>query len=235
MSNLKPLNQLLAALPPDEYQHLASYLNPVFLPVGQVLYELGEVIKQVYFPSEALISLVSVLEDGSTAEIAMVGKDGIVGYPAFLGGQFTHHRAVVQIEGMAMKLDTSVLKNEFKQGSFLQKVLLLYTQALLTQTSQLAACNRHHLVEQRLARWLLLAQDLTLAHEFEFTQSAIASMLGTRRATITAAVNTLQQFGVVRCGRGRISILDRKGLETSACECYYTIRAEFDRLFTLRD
>ncbi|HBL10317.1 MAG TPA: Crp/Fnr family transcriptional regulator, partial [Cyanobacteria bacterium UBA11162] len=191
-SNSPPANKLLASLPAPQYQRLTPYLEEVSLPVGQVLYEPGEVIQYVYFPNQAMVSLVSILEDGSTAEVGMVGNDGIVGYPVFLEGNLTTHRAIVQIEDTAMRMNAETLKTEFNRGETLQKLLLRYTQALLTQVSQTAACNRHHPLEERLARWLLTAHDYSLSDELPLTQEFISNMLGTRRASVTVAAGMLQ-------------------------------------------
>ncbi|MFB2768003.1 Crp/Fnr family transcriptional regulator [Pelatocladus sp. BLCC-F211] len=224
------VNQLLLALPDLEFQRLAPHLEEVPLSLGQVLYEAGENIKHVYFPNRAMVSLIAVLEDGSTTEVGMVGSNGVVGYPAFLGGDLTTTRTIVQVAGTAMKIDTKVLKREFIRGGVLQRRLLLYTQALLTQISQTAACNRHHSLEARLARWLLTAQDHTASDTIQITQEFIAELLGTRRSGVTVAAGLLQQAGIIRYSRGRITILNRLALEATACECYGFIKKEFDRL-----
>jgi CRP-like cAMP-binding protein len=224
------VNQLLLALPESEFQRLAPHLEEVSLSLGQVLYEAGENIKHVYFPNRAMVSLIAVLEDGSTTEVGMVGSNGVVGYPAFLGGDLTTTRTIVQVAGTAMKIDAKLLKREFYRGGVLQRQLLLYTQALLTQISQTAACNRHHSLEARLARWLLTAQDHTASDTIQITQEFIAELLGTRRSGVTVAAGLLQQAGIIRYSRGRITILNRLALEATACECYGFIRKEFDRL-----
>jgi CRP-like cAMP-binding protein len=224
------VNQLLLALPDLEFQRLAPHLEEVRLSLGQVLYEAGENIKHVYFPNRAMVSLIAVLEDGSTTEVGMVGSNGVIGYPAFLGGDLTTTRTIVQVAGTAMKIDTKILKREFIRGGVLQRQLLLYTQALLTQISQTAACNRHHSLEARLARWLLTAQDHTASDTIQITQEFIAELLGTRRSGVTVAAGLLQQAGIIRYSRGRITILNRLALETTACECYGFIKKEFDRL-----
>jgi CRP-like cAMP-binding protein len=224
------VNQLLLALPESEFQRLAPHLEEVSLSLGQVLYEAGENIKHVYFPNRAMVSLIAVLEDGSTTEVGMVGSNGVVGYPAFLGGDLTTTRTIVQVAGTAMKIDAKLLKREFYRGGVLQRQLLLYTQALLTQISQTAACNRHHSLEARLASWLLTAQDHTASDTIQITQEFIAELLGTRRSGVTVAAGLLQQAGIIRYSRGRITILNRLALEATACECYGFIRKEFDRL-----
>ena len=233
-SNSTPANKLLASLPEPQYQRLTPYLEEVSLPVGQVLYEPGEVIQYVYFPNQAMVSLVSILEDGSTAEVGMVGNDGIVGYPVFLEGNLTTHRAIVQIEDTAMRMNAETLKTEFNRGETLQKLLLRYTQALLTQVSQTAACNRHHPLEERLARWLLTAHDYSLSDELPLTQEFISNMLGTRRASVTVAAGMLQQAGVIRYNRGKITIINRDALEATACECYSVVKREYQRLLDSR-
>lgn len=230
-----PANQLLAFLPQDEYERLVPHLEKVSLSLGRVIYEPGEMIEYVYFPNQAAVSLVSLLENGSTTEVGMVGKEGIVGYPVFLGGNSTTHRAIVQVAGTGMKIDAKVLKAEFSRGEMLQRLLLLYTQALLTQISQTAVCNRHHSVEERLVRWLLTAQDCVLSKELSLTQEFIANMLGTRRPGVTVAAGRLQQVGIISYSRGRITVLNREALEEAACECYGIVKNEFNRLFEAGD
>jgi CRP-like cAMP-binding protein len=232
--NSVPINQLLAALPRLEYQRLAPHLQPVSLSVGQILHEPGETIREVYFPNRAMISLVSMMEDGSTTEIGLVGNEGMVGLPVFLGGKFTTSLAIVQISDGAMKLDAEVLKEEFHRGGELQRRLLLYTQALLTQVSQSAACNRQHTIEERLARWLLSVQDRVQKDELPLTQEFIANMLGIRRSGVTVAATTLQRAGMIRYSRGKITILDQENLEATACECYRLVQSEFIRLLGSR-
>jgi len=229
-SNLVPANQLLASLPKLEYQRLVPHLEQVPLPLGQVLYESREAVKHAYFPNQAMVSLVSILENGSTAEVGMVGNEGVVGFPIFLGGGFATNRAVVQIEGSAMKMDAEILKAEFQRGGALQRLLLLHTQVLIAQISQTAACNRHHLLEKRLARWLLTAQDCALSNDLRLTQEFISDMLGTRRAGVTVAAGMLQKAGIISYSRGKITILDRKALQAAACECYEVVKGEFQRL-----
>ncbi|MGD1913650.1 MAG: Crp/Fnr family transcriptional regulator [Rivularia sp. (in: cyanobacteria)] len=224
------VNQLLGALPLEEYQRLVPHLENIYLMSGEVLCEPGETMTEVYFPTLAMISLVSIMENGSTTEVGLIGKEGMVGLPVFLGGHSTTSRAIVQIEGTAIKLNAKVLKSEFNRGGELQKILLLYTQALFTQASQNAACNRQHNIEARLARWLLTAQDCVVDSELHLTQEFISQMLGTRRSGVTVAAGILQQAGIIRYTRGKISILDREALEATACECYHVIKNEYIRL-----
>lgn len=223
-------NQLLMALPPGEYERLLPHLEPVSLVLGQIIYEPKQLIKEVYFPFGAMISLVSNMKDGSTTEIGLVGSEGMVGLPVFLGGNTATNRAIVQVEGNAVKMDASVLKSEFERGKQLQAKLLLYTQARLTQVSQIAACKSHHLIEERLARWLLSVNDCVNKPELPLTQKFISEMLGVRRASVTEAAQALQKAGLIRYSRGQITILKRKQLEQAACECYSLIHNEFKRL-----
>ena len=223
-------NQLLAALPPDEYQGLAPSLEVLSLPVRQVLYEPGEPIEYVYFPHQTMISLVSTMENGTTIEVGLVGREGMVGIPVILGGSSTTTRAFVQVAGQATRLKADRLKTEFQQSGALQTLLLRYVQAFLTQVSQSAVCNRLHNLEERLARWLLLVRDCVDADDFLLTQEFIAQMLGTRRSGVTVAAGTLQQAGMIRYTRGRISIVDTEALEDTACECYKVIKTELARL-----
>lgn len=229
-SNYSVINQLLAALPNQDYQRLVPHLEEVSLILGQILYQPGEPILHVYFPNRAMVSLVTLLANGSTTEVGMVGKEGMVGLPVFLGDGMAINQAVVQLEGTAMKMDTSILKREFERGGRLQRLLLCYTQTLLNQVSQTAACNRQHRLEQRLARWLLSAQDSISGSELRLTQEFLGNMLGTRRATVTIAAGKLQEAGAIRHHRGMITILNRELLETMACECYNVVKQECDRL-----
>lgn len=229
-SNSIRINQLLAALPDQEYQRLVPHLEEVSLTLGKILYQPGEPILHVYFPNRAMVSLVTLLTNGSTTEVGMVGKEGMVGIPVFLGDGMAINQAVVQLEGTAMKMDASILKREFERGGRLQRLLLFYTQTLLNQVSQTAACNRQHRLEQRLARWLLSAQDSISGSELRLTQEFLGNMLGTRRATVTVAAGKLQEAGAIRYYRGKITILNRKLLETLACECYNVVKQECDRL-----
>jgi CRP-like cAMP-binding protein len=224
------VNQLLAALPLEEYQRLIPHLENVYLIAGEVLSEPGETMTEVYFPNLAMISLVSIMENGSTTEISLVGREGMVGLPVFLGGYSTTSRAIVQMDGTAIKLNAKVLKTEFDRGEELQRLLLLYTQALFTQASQNAACNRQHNIEERLARWLLSAQDCIMKDELHLTQEFISHMLGTRRSGVTVAAGTLQKAEMIRYTRGKITILDRAALKATACECYRVIKNEYIRL-----
>lgn len=229
-SPLYSANQLLMALPSVEYKRLIPYLKPVSLVLGQVIYEPRQPIKEVYFPSRAMISLVSIMKDDSTTEIGLVGNEGMVGIPVFLGGNVSTNCAIVQVEGSAVKMDASVLKSEFERGGQLQKKLLLYTQARLTLVSQIAACKSHHLIEERLARWLLSVNDCVNKNELPLTQKFISKMLGVRRASVTEAAIALQKAGFISYSRGQITILNREELEQAACECYGLIRNEFKRL-----
>ena len=223
-------NRLLMALPSGEYQRLIPYLKPVSLVLGDIIYEPKQLIKEVYFPVGAMISLVSIMKDGSTTEIGLVGNEGMIGLPVFLGGgRNTTNRAIVQIEGNALKMDADVLVREFDRGEQLQKKLLLYTQARLTQMSQIAACKSHHIIEERLARWLLSVHDCVNMAELPLTQKFISQMLGVRRASVTEAAIALQKAGLISYSRGQITLLKRKELEEAACECYGLIRDEFER------
>lgn len=228
-----PVNLLLASLPDSDYQRLAPHLTEVFLTLGQVLHEPHDTIETVYFPNQALISIVHTLEDGSSAEVGLIGNDGIWGYTVFLGGNTALGRAIVQIEGSAYKLSASILKAEFERGGLLQKYLLRYTQAFLTQVSQTALCNRFHPIEERLARWLLLAQDYTYSDRLQLTQEFLSYMLGSRRASVTVAAGMLQQAGTIYYNRGKITILNREALEASACECYGTVKKEYKRILDI--
>ena len=223
-------NQLLMALPSGEYQRLIPYLKPVSLILGQIIYEPNQLVKEVYFPTGAMISLVSILKNGSTTEIGLVGNEGTIGLSVFLGGDYTTNRAIVQIEGNAMKMDADVLRREFEKGEQLQKQLLLYTQARLTQMSLITACKSHHPIEERLARWLLSVHDCVNKPELPLTQKFISEMLGVRRASVTEAAIALQKAGLIKYSRGTISILKREELEQAACECYGMIQDEFKRL-----
>ncbi|MEM6839315.1 MAG: Crp/Fnr family transcriptional regulator [Cyanobacteria bacterium P01_C01_bin.120] len=223
-------NQLLASLPAEDYQRLQPYLEPVNLTLGQVLYEVGEPITHAYFPIRSLISLISSALEHSETEFGLVGNEGMVGIPALLGGESTLSSAIVQVADSAMKIDADILKAEFARGGALQRQVLLYFQLFLTQTAQNTACMVHHQLKPRLARWLLSVQDRLECDELPLTQKYIALLLGTRRATITEAAGHLQQAGMIRYSRGRITILDRDALEQAACECYSLLRAEQSRL-----
>jgi len=239
MPNLPPpnpqQNRLLDALPEDDYAHLSAELELVTLPLGMVLYEPGVELNHVYFPTNAIVSLLYVMENGASAEIAVVGNEGIVGIALFMGGGTVPNRAVVQSAGHAYRLKGRVLKLEFarlggpRQGA-LQPLLLRYTMALLTQMAQTAVCNRHHTVDQQLCRWLLLSLDRLPSNELHMTQELIANMLGVRREGVTEAAGRLQAAGLIRYSRGHITVLDRPGLEKRVCECYKVVRKEFERL-----
>ena len=223
-------NHLLAALPATEYERLAPHLERVPLLLGETLYEPGGQLQHVYFPTTAIVSLLYVLESGASAEIAGVGNEGILGISLFMGGDTTPSSAVVQTAGHGYRLPGKILKDEFNRGGLMQRVLLRYTQALLTQMCQTAACNRHHSIEQQLCRWLLLTLDRLPSGEFVMTQELVAGALGVRRESITEAAGKLQRAGVVRYRRGHIAVLERHGLEAGACECYAVVKAELARL-----
>lgn len=225
-----PINKLLAALPDEDYQRLVPDLEFVELPIKQVLYDPEEPIKHVYFLNQGISSIVYTTENGSTVEVGMVGNDGMVGIPVFLGGNMTTTTAFMQVPGTAMRMNAVRLKAEFDLGGSLQKSLLRYTQALFTQISQTAVSNRLNTVEERLARWLLMAADLTQSDEFPLTQEFIAEMLGVRRSGVTVAAGILSQAGMIRYSRGRITILNREDLEATAGESYRVIKTEFSRL-----
>ena len=228
----KQFNQILAALPDSEYQYLAPHLQSVYLHVGRILHDPGKTITKVYFPNDSMISLLSDMLDGSPTEIGLIGNKGIVGLPVIWGGNCSLRHAVVQIAGTAIDLPAEVLRREFHRGQTLQKLLLLYTQALFTQVSQTAACNRRHKIEKRLARWLLTVHDSVMKDEFLLTHSIIANMLGVRRSGVTVAAIALQEMGIIRYHRGYIKILDLEKLEQFSCECYSLVRKEFDRLLS---
>jgi CRP-like cAMP-binding protein len=223
-------NQLLAVLPQTEWQRWEPHLEPIELPLGRVLYESGRKLGHVYFPTNAIVSLLYVMEDGAPAEIAVVGREGIVGIAVYMGGESTTNRAIVQSAGRGYRLRASVLKEEFERGGPVQHLLLRYTQALITQMAQTAVCNRHHSLDQQLCRWLLLSLDRLSGNELVMTQELIANMLGVRREGVTEAAGRLQKAGLVEYHRGHIHVLDRQGLERRACECYGVVRREYDRL-----
>lgn len=223
-------NLLLARLPVEEYERLLPSLEHVSMELGQVLHEPGRSMQYVYFPTTAIVSLVCVMEDGNSAEIALVGNDGIVGVSLLLGGETTPSRALVQSAGDAYRLKGQLLKNEFYRAGPMQRLLLRYTQALLTQMAQTAVCNRHHSLDQQLCRWLLLSIDRLPSDQLVMTQELIANMLGVRREGVTEAAGKLQKAGLIRYHRGHITVLDRKGLEARVCECYGVVKRECDRL-----
>ena len=225
-------NHLLAALPTQEFDALVASLELVTLPLGEFLYEPGTQLQHAYFPTTAIISLHYVMESGAIAETAGVGHEGMLGISLFMGGNTTPSSAVVQTAGHAYRLDKNVLLREFNGGGLLQSLLLRYTQALITQMSQTAACNRHHSVEQQLCRWLLLTLDRLFTNELVMTQELVASMLGVRRESITEAAGKLKNAGIISYRRGHITVLNRSGLEGSTCECYAVVREELNRLLS---
>lgn len=225
-------NHLLAALPPDEWARWRRELEPVDMPLGQVLYESGAVLNHVYFPTTAIVSLLYVMEDGASAEIAVVGNEGMVGISLFMGGGSTPSRGVVQSAGGGMRMKASVMKQEFDRAGPVMHLLLKYTQALITQMAQTAVCNRHHSLDQQLCRWLLLSMDRLEGTELLMTQELIANMLGVRREGVTEGALKLQKAGLIRYSRGRITVLDRPGLERRTCECYAVVKKEYDRLLS---
>ena len=225
-------NHLLAALPAAEFEHLAAQLELVPLPLGEMLYEPGGQLQHAYFPTTAIVSLHYVMESGASAEAAGVGNEGLLGISLFMGGETTPSSAVVQTTGHAYRLAGRLLKQEFNRAGSLQRLLLRYTQALITQMTQTAVCNRHHSVEQQLCRWLLMTLDRVSTGELIMTQELIASMLGVRREGITEAAGKLQQAGFIRNRRGHIAVLERSGLEARACECYAVVKKELGRLLS---
>jgi len=224
-------NRLLAALPEADYERLRPQLEPVELELGRAIYESGVHQGYVYFPTTCIVSLLYVMEDGASAEIAIVGNEGVVGIALFMGGESTPSRAVVQSAGHGYRLRASALTSEFGLGGELQHLLLRYTQALITQMAQTAVCNRHHSVEQQLCRWLLLSLDRLPSNELTMTQELIANMLGVRREGVTEAAGHLQAAGLINYSRGRITVIDRPKLEKRVCECYAVVKREYGRLF----
>jgi len=223
-------NLILDALPALERARLFPHLQPVAMPLGKVLYESGAALRHIYFPTDSIVSLLYVMRDGASAEIAVVGREGAVGVSLFMGGETTPSRAIVQSAGRAYRLSRNRLKEEFNRHGSLFHVLLRYTQSLLTQMAQTAVCNRHHSVDQQLCRWLLLSLDRLDSNQLNMTQELIANMLGVRREGVTEAAGRLQKLGVIRYARGKILVLDRPQLERLACECYAVVKAETDRL-----
>ena len=223
-------NYLLAALPDAEWQRWLPELEAIDMPLGQVLYESGKTLSHVYFPTTSIVSLLYVMENGASAEIAVVGNEGIVGISLFMGGGSTPSRAVVQSAGRGLRLNAQMLKDEFNQNGPVLHLLLRYTQALITQMAQTAVCNRHHSLDQQLCRWLLLSLDRLRDNELVMTQELIANMLGVRREGVTGAALKLQEAGLIRYTRGHISVVDRAGLEKRTCECYAVVKKEYDRL-----
>ena len=224
------LNQLLAALPEPEWQRWQPELERVPMALGQVLYESGRAMSHAWFPTTAIVSLLYVMENGASAEIAVVGNEGIVGVSLFMGGGSTPSRGVVQSAGEGYRLRSNVMRAEFERAGPVMHLLLRYTQALITQMAQTAVCNRHHTLHQQLCRWLLLSLDRLEVNELVMTQELIANMLGVRREGVTEAALELQGLGLIRYARGHIKVLDRPGLERRACECYAVVKKEYDRL-----
>src|ERR1700736_5881850 len=223
-------NHLLAALPAAEWQRWLPHLERVEMPLGQVLYEAGGTLSHVYFPTTAIISLLYVMENGASAEIAVVGNEGIVGISLFMGGDSTSSRAVVQSSGLGLRLKAQIMKEDFNRAGPVLHLLLRYTQALITQMAQTAVCNRNHSLDQQLCRWLLLSLDRLQGNELVMTQELIANMLGVRREGVTEGALKLQQAGLIRYARGHITVIDRGGLERRSCECYLVVKKEYDRL-----
>lgn len=223
-------NGLLAALPAAQWQAWQRHLEPVELPLGLVLYESGQSLAHVYFPTTAIVSLLYVMEDGASAEIAMVGQEGVVGVSLFLGGQSTTSRAVVHSAGWGFRLKAQVVSAEFDRVGPGMLLMLRYTQALLTQTAQTAVCNRHHTLDKQLCRWLLHSTDRLQSSELAMTQELISNLLGVRREGVTEAALKLQAAGLIRYARGHIRVLDRQGLMRHSCECYGVVKKEYDRL-----
>lgn len=223
-------NNLLNALPSDEYERIFPYLELIEMPLGSVLYESGEKLHHVHFPMDCIVSLLYVMEDGSSAEIAVVGFEGAIGLALFMGGQTMPNRAVVQSAGFSYRIRSNLFMQEFDRHGEMLHIMLKYTQALITQMAQTAVCNRHHSVDQQLCRWLLLSLDRLPSNELIMTQELIANMLGVRREGVTEAAGRLRDAGLIQYNRGHIIVLDRKGLEARVCECYQVVRSEFDRL-----
>jgi CRP-like cAMP-binding protein len=223
-------NSLLAALPDAEWKRWMPQLERVEMPLGQVLYEAGDTLKYMYFPLTSIVSLLYVMENGASAEIAVVGNEGLVGVSLFMGGESTSSRAVVQSAGDGCRLKSTVMKGEFDRAGPVLHLLLRYTQALLTQMAQTAVCNRHHSLHQQLCRWLLLSLDRLDGNELVMTQELIANMLGVRREGVTEGALELQKEGLIQYARGHITVLDRTGLEKRTCECYAVVKREYDRL-----
>jgi CRP-like cAMP-binding protein len=223
-------NRLLAKLPSEEYERLLPHLEHLSFTLGEVIYESGGRQSYIYFPTTAIISLLYLMENGSSAEMGVAGNEGLVGVALFMGGDTVPNRAIVQSAGVAFRMKIKVLQDEFARGGAFQRLLLRYTQALMTQMSQTAVCNRLHTVEQQLCRWLLLSRDRLDTDELVMTQELIANMLGVRREGVTHAAGRLQENGLISYVRGRITVLDRRGLEASVCECYKVVKDEYDRL-----
>lgn len=228
---IRPLgNWLLDALPDKDYERLANSLNPVSFSLGEVIYESGGRMENVYFPTTSHVSLLYTMINGSTAEMGLVGNEGVVGIALFMGGETTPNRAVIQGSGKGLRLSVTAMQEEFTRGGEFQQLLLRYTMALITQISQTAVCNRLHSVEKRLCRWLLMTHDRVNSDELQMTQEFISNMLGVRREGVTHAAGNLQQRGLISYGRGHINIVDRAGLEKHVCECYEVVKEEHNRL-----
>ena len=223
-------NYLLAALPEIDLQRWLPNLEPIHMPLGTVLYESGAALSHVYFPTTAIISLLYVMENGASAEIAVAGNEAIVGISLFMGGESTPSRAVVQSAGHAFRMPAGILKEEFSRSGAVLHLLLRYTQALITQMAQTAVCNRHHTLHQQLCRWLLLSLDRLQGDELVMTQELIANMLGVRREGVTEGALKLQQAGIIRYARGHVTVIDRAALEKCTCECYAVVKKEYARL-----
>jgi CRP-like cAMP-binding protein len=228
------LNHLLAALPDLEWQRWQPHLEAVEMPLGQVLCESGSTLSHVYFPTSSIVSLLYVMENGASAEIAVVGNEGLVGISLFMGGESTPSRAVVQSAGWGVRLSAEQMKDEFGRAGPVMHLMLRYTQALITQMAQTAVCNRHHSLDQQLCRWLLLSLDRLAGNELVMTQELIANMLGVRREGVTEGALKLQLAGLIRYARGHITVLDRPGLERRTCECYAVVKREYDRLLPVQ-
>ena len=224
------VNRLLAALPDIQWQNWRAKLELVDLPLGKVLHESGDAMTHVYFPADAIVSLLCVMKSGASAEIAIVGNEGLVGVELFMGGGSMPNRAVVQSAGYAFRLRADYMKSAFELSGPVMHLLLLYTQALITQMAQTAVCNRHHSIDQQLCRWLLLSLDRLKGNELVMTQELIANMLGVRREGVTEAATRLQRIGIIRYTRGHIRVLDRTALEQKSCECYQVVQREYARL-----
>jgi CRP-like cAMP-binding protein len=225
-----PRNHLLAALSPEVQGRLTPYLELIPLTLGDVVYEPGDAMRYIYFPTDSIVSLLYVMENGGSAEISVVGNEGLVGVALYLGGESTPSRAVVQSAGSAYRLPRTRLKDEFNRHGELLLLMLRYTQCLITQMAQTAACNRHHTLDQQLCRWLLLSLDRLPTNSLTMTQELIANMLGVRREGVTEAAGKLQRLGVIHYSRGRITVVDRPQLEALSCECYAVVKAETDRI-----
>jgi CRP-like cAMP-binding protein len=234
LSDDPTLNRLLAALPPADLQRWLPDLELVMLPLGEVLYEPGNTLSHIYFPTTVIVSLLYVMENGASAEIAVAGNEGLIGISLFMGGGSTPSRAVVQSAGRAFRMKAQILKDEFARNGPVLHLLLRYTQALITQMAQTAVCNRHHSDDQQLCRWLLLSLDRLQGEEIVMTQELISNMLGVRREGVTEAALKLQKAEIISYARGRIDVLDREGLEKLTCECYAVVKREYDRLLPAR-